>query len=223
MTNLNYLSKETLINIVLDLDYQLNVQQNLEAQNLQIMLNKAYKDLEEMNSTRQFWKSKFLELETKAKEAGLIKSFKRAAVKDEPKKEFKITRAGGKKPLIKIQKETYKEEPVIEEVKIDEDKVYIPKNTYSHSIESTKGNIQKSKHSGHRTNQELLVGKFPKGEVKEFESVNDAKDYIRKAYPEFKTSPLTNISRAARGSGFYTYHTAYNTIWNYIKKENENV
>jgi hypothetical protein len=71
----------------------------------------------------------------------------------------------------------------------------------------------------------LLVGVFPKGEIKEFDSVNDAKEYIRENYKEFKNSPLTNISRAARQSGFYANNggMAYNVKWSYKNKETETV
>ena len=65
MQNLNYLNRETLISIIMDLDYELSQVANnsLEAQNLQIMLNKAYADLADMNSTRKYWKDKYIELE----------------------------------------------------------------------------------------------------------------------------------------------------------------
>jgi hypothetical protein len=159
-----------------------------------------------------------------AKKLGYKKNkIKREIVEVKKKKDFKIN-IRSKKNLIKLQNRKYKKEPELE-IEINEDKVYIPKNTYTHSVESNKGNLAKSKHSGHKTNNELLVGVFPKGEIKEFDSVNDAKEYIRENYKEFKNSPLTNISRAARQSGFYANNggMAYNVKWSYKNKETETV
>ena len=89
---------------------------------------------------------------------------------------------------------------------------------------STAGNITRSKHSGHKTKNELLKGIFPNGEIKYFNKVNKAKAYVRKAIPELKDSALTNISAAARGSGFYKDKDgyAYGVKWSYVNKNEVN-
>lgn len=127
-------------------------------------------------------------------EPGTIRSIAKPVVV-KPKKEFKIN-VHNKRPL-KVKKST------------------------KHAVKSTAGNLTGSKHSGHKTKDEVLVGIFPDGSIIEFDAVNEAKDYIRKTYKEFKKSPLTNISRAARKSGFYKDNggMAYNIIWSYRSKD----
>jgi len=212
MENLYALDQETLISIIVQLDQKLSAAQvnSLEYNNLQIMLSRAYNELDEMNKTRQYWKNKCLELQAKYEP---IKP--RKILKDIPKKEFKIN-------VRKAIKQVYKDEPELE-VEVKEFTLPVRESSggYKQEVTSSAGNIKKSKHSGHKGNSEVLVGIFPNGEVLEFNMVNDAKDYIRKTYKELATAALTNISRAARGSGFYTHHTAYNVKWSYKNKEED--
>jgi hypothetical protein len=224
MTNLNALQKDTLINIILDLDYQLNQQQSLEAQNLQVMLNKAYNDNNELNSRRQYWKDKALNYEKMLKDAGLIKVEKRVTAQDKPKKEkkeFKINVIRDGKKINTKDLPVKEVKPVVEEPVelIDIKLLGKQKETYKHSVESAKGNIHKTKHSGHKTKNEVLIGIFPNGDVVEFDSVEEAKDEVRKRFPKLKTSPLTNISRSARRSGFYKDGISYGVKWSYQAKE----
>ena len=205
MKNLQVLSKDALINLIMELDdyinYELQKTNSYEVEALKNQLFAQYRKYDEMNQTREYWKNKYIEL---ARETGVLKS-RKVSKPETVKKDIEP----------EIIKKEYK----------DEIKVYVPKTTYSHTVESTKGNITKSKHSGHKTKDEVLVGIFPKGEVKEFDAVEDAKTYIRKNYLEFKQSPLTNISRAARLSGFYKNNggMAYNVKWSYKPKETETV
>jgi len=237
MENLKALTRETLIQLVIDynnyISYLETTRNTYELINLRNQLSAQIFKTDEMNKTRQYWKDKYLNLKKESKDDGSL-NLRRVAndikpIIKGPRREKYIPEnierrkpiIKGPRPMIKVEENEYNDEEYTTDIIIENSKVYIPKNTYTHSVESTKGNISKAKHSGHKTKNELLVGTFPKGETKTFNSVERAKTYIRENYPEFKNSPLTNISRAARGSGFYTHNTAYNTVWRYICNETE--
>jgi len=215
MENLYVLNQETLISIIVQLDEELSAAQinSLEYNNLQIMLNRAYNELEEMNKTRQYWKDKYLAMEAKYEP---IKP--RKILKDIPKKEFKIN-------VRKAIKQVYKDEPDLDVEVIEFTLPVRDTNAgYKQTTKSKSGNLSKSKHSGHKTNQEILVGiEIGSGKRTEFNSVNDAKDYLQENFPEFKTAALTNISRASRKSGFYKDNNgrAYKHYWHYENKQKE--
>ena len=220
MENLNVLSNEVLVQIILDLDYELTTiinSRNTEfvIQNLQNQLNAAYRDYEGMNDTRLYWKEKAMMYQQMLKENDLLgyRKVSEPVKKEEPKR-FKINIVKNGK-----MKEYVKPEKVEEDKKVE----YKPKTTSKHEVKSSAGNISGTPHSAHKTKDEVLVGIFPDGNIIEFDSVNEAKSYIQKTYKEFKKSPLTNISRAARQSGFYANNggMAYNVKWSYKNKEDE--
>ena len=163
MENLNILSRDTLIKIILELDYQISNTESLERQNLQIMLNKAYRDLDEMDKTRLYWKDKYLELKNKYEP-----NPKRKVTKPAPTKEFTIRvikkKVSDDKPIV-----DYKE-PVFNESNdsVEPSDKMIIKGGYSHNRESSKGNVKRTKHSAHKDKKELLQVKFPDGSIKCF-------------------------------------------------------
>jgi len=241
------LNTETLIKIITDLDVQVSIldkklhevmsyeaMSSAEIGDLQIMLDKAYRDYEDMNKTRQYWKDKAKSYELQLKEAGLLKSIQRKQPEKKTKKEFKISiiRDGHRVDINDFPKRNIKivepnidieEDIKVPEFMLDEVKEYTqPGKGHKHNIGSNKGVPKGTKHSGHKSNDEVLMGIFPKGEVKYFDSVNQAKKYIRKNYKEFEDSSLTNISRAARGADpRYHHHMAYNIKWEYKNKSDK--
>jgi hypothetical protein len=102
MNNLYALNTETLVKIITDLDMEVSILDkklhesmsyeamgSAEIGDLQIMLDKAYRDYVEMNKTRQYWKNKYLELKEKYEP-----SVKRKITEPKKKKEFKINLKG---------------------------------------------------------------------------------------------------------------------------------
>jgi hypothetical protein len=225
MKNLNELNKLTLINMVIELDEALvnnyiNIDElnylELEKINLENQLRKVYNDYNEMNLTRQYWKDKYHTLLEEVKKLGYKKNkIKREIIEVKKKKDFKIN-------LIKNGKKISIKDLPKKEKKLDIKQLQKQKETYKHSKESTKGNVSGTPHSGHKTKEEVLIGVFPNGDVISFDSVEEAKDYVKEIFPKLKSSPLTNISRAARGSGFYSeHHTAYGVKWSYQNKSED--
>ena len=80
------------------------------------------------------------------------------------------------------------------------DNIKLTKTPYRHSKKC-------SKHSFHRTKDNRLEVIIPAGvisnreEVREFNSIKDAKSFIRKNIKFLKASALTNISSAVNGTG----------------------
>lgn len=194
MKNLNALNNQTLQQMVNELDEALYYT-DLDLQEALIQLSYQMRQNAEINSTRQYWKDKYLRAERQLKEAGLHKKIeRRISAVEEVKTEY----------IVKKNKKANKK----------------AKKVSKHTKKSIKGNIHGSKHSGHKTKDEVLVGIMPNGDIYEFDTVNEAKDYVRKTFSKLKSSPLTNISRAARGTDFYAaHHTAYGIVWSYKAKE----
>lgn len=234
MKNLYVMDKEILVRMIETLDNELSYldmrlyetmnynsmggaeidELNNHIQSLQNQLNKAYRDYEEMNKTRIYWKSQALDYKKQLIEAGLMKDMKRKVSKPKPKKEFKINiiKDGEKVNIKDISKKPVRVKEVNQEVY---------KNAESTDELYRPGNITNTKHEkGHfspKNGNEVLIGtRLIDGEIFEFSGKKEAIKYLRNlGY----TGKFTNLSRAARGSGVYEgSHKAYRHVWKYEEK-----
>jgi len=225
MTNLNALSHETKNSIILDFDHEVNELNGY----IEYIAEEARKELKGMTCKRDYWRTKFNDLnalsapvqprrvittnELIAESTGeTVKVVKERRAKDDIQRQLKTWN--------KIKEEQLEEErKPLKVIKV----VYTPKASSTQTVKSTSGNLKGTKHVNHKTHKDILVGIMPNGDIIEFDKVIEAKDYIRETYKEFKTSPLTNISRAAHKNGFYAANNgmAYNIQWSYKTKEDE--
>ena len=159
--------------------------------------------------SKEYWKNKFHELRRELTPEPIKRDLSTVRTRD------RVNFEKVEHPTKEVKRETVKE--VIKETK-NTHKITKPNKI---TKESTAGNVKRSKHSGHMTKNDLLRGIFPNGEIKYFNKVNKAKAYVRKAIPELKDSALTNISAAARRSGFYATKDgyAYGVKWDYVTKD----
>lgn len=187
MNNLNVLSQETLINIIMDQDKVIGEQQ--------FHIDSIYEDYDElttefkvMEHKRDYWRTKYNETkQTKT----VTREFSKPVIIKEPV-EFKINIRKGERPMTK------------EVVK------------YKHNKKSAAGNLCNSKHSGHKCKDDVLYG-LKDGQVYEFDTVNEAKDEVRlnEKYATSGLTNISTYARSNRSiyGWAWTYEPSVAARW----------
>jgi hypothetical protein len=250
LKNLNTLKVETLISIIYEMDdyisqiyqgsYQPRGDVYLELENSKVMLNKAYNDISDLKSRKDYWKEKYLELERLAINAGVIASRKYA--KPTQSKAFNINLPGKNRHVEEVVENSIEdiiEEQMVEifnesieqdepekeyeqlqldlgEVELSELGNVMPTYKKPNRELGAGGNVSGTKHNKHEPGFKL-TGIFPDGDIVQFDSwLNDCVPFMWKKFPELKGSKLTNIPRAAYGGNSGTNpHLSYGVYWSW--------
>jgi len=260
LESLNTLKVETLIQIIKEMDsyiswlsqnpsYQPRGDIGLELENSKVMLNKAYNDINDLKSRKEYWKDKYLELERLAINAGVIAS--RKYTKSTSSKEFTINTPGKNirarvEDQVEIPEDTFDTEltetdvsnlaeqyenqnETYEQLQLDLDSIelsqlgkIVPAHRKPNREVGAGGNVSGTKHNKHEPGFKL-TGVFPDGDVVQFDSwLNDCVPFMWKKFPELKGSKLTNIPRAAYGGNAgLNPHIAYGVYWSWEPNMNQ--